>query len=64
MFSLYLCRVRINKAMADMKAEGLLDKIKEKYWDYAGHCENIDGRKFVAKGEEICEYISSKWSIG
>ncbi|XP_012945575.1 glutamate receptor 3 [Aplysia californica] len=41
-------RAKINEALSDIKSEGLLTQLKDKYWRFGGDCSNIDGRKYIS----------------
>ncbi|CAG5118883.1 unnamed protein product [Candidula unifasciata] len=42
-----------NKAIDDLRENGRLDQLKDKYWRFKGECSNIDGRKYFKTGTHL-----------
>uniref|UniRef100_A0A2C9KUT0 Ionotropic glutamate receptor C-terminal domain-containing protein n=1 Tax=Biomphalaria glabrata TaxID=6526 RepID=A0A2C9KUT0_BIOGL len=42
-----------NTIIEDLKDNGYLEQLKDKYWRFSGDCTNIDGRKYVETGGHL-----------
>ncbi|XP_055881996.1 glutamate receptor 2-like isoform X1 [Biomphalaria glabrata] len=42
-----------NTIIEDLKDNGYLEQLKDKYWHFSGDCTNIDGRKYVETGGHL-----------
>jgi len=40
-------RSKFNDAIAEIKASGLMQQLKDKYWRFGGKCDQVDGREFL-----------------
>ncbi|BFZ10882.1 hypothetical protein BsWGS_13921 [Bradybaena similaris] len=44
---------KINNAIDQLRQDGILELLKDRYWRFSGECINIDGRKFVQAGGQL-----------
>jgi ABC-type amino acid transport substrate-binding protein len=44
---------KIDAILVQLREDGFLDILKDKYWQYTGKCTNVDGRKFVEAGGRL-----------
>lgn len=43
-------RKRINDALREIREDGMMKELEDRYWKFGGNCDNVDGRKYIKTG--------------